>query len=209
MDACIVFVSGHYPQVEYAVKTRALFTEYTTRHKYGFYYDEEIPTETRRHQLHFRRCNSILKAADAFPNAIWLIWVDSDVVVNRPEERIESHIDVTDSTILYHLFHEKPYPYPINTGVKIVNRAALPYEKQIYDLRNNIRWRTFPYEQNVMAKHILKQLNNKYKIHDPYILNCIVKIHQQYIPDALFVHMCNMTLWERNRYITNFLTQPT
>jgi len=207
MDAQIVFVSGHYPEVDYSRKTRNLFADYTMRHKYEFYYDEEIPTETKMHQLHFRRCQTILNAAQKFLNAQWFVWVDSDVLVNRPEERLESHIDLSDTTILYHLFHEKPYSYPINTGVKIVNRAALPYEKEIYDLRNNARWTKHPYEQNVMARHILKKKNIKYKIHDPYILNCIVKIHHEHIQTAVFVHMCNMTLEERNNYINGFLAK--
>lgn len=204
----IVFVSGHYPELEYTIKTRRTFVDYTNRHGYGFYYDDSIPKETKRHQLHFRRCDSILKAAEQYPNANWFVWVDSDVFVNRPEERVESYIDLSDKTILYHLFHEKPWKFPINTGVKFVNRAALDYEKQIYDMRNTGRWRLFPYEQNVMAKFILKQIENKYKIHDPYVLNCIVGLHKEYIPNALFVHMCNMPVPNRTNYINKYLDAP-
>ena len=210
MDPSIVFVSGHYPAIDYSKKTRRTFDDYTKRHGYGYFYDDSIPTEKEMYQLHFRRCLSIQKAAEQFPTADWYIWVDSDVFVNRPEERIESFIDLSDTTILYHLFHELPWKYPINTGVKIVNKKALPYEKTIYDMRNDRRWKQFPYEQNVMAKFILKQIDTtKYKIHDPYVLNCIVRIHQKYIPNALFLHMCGMPANDRSNYINKFIRGRT
>ena len=200
MNPTIVFVSGHYPAQEFTVKTRRTFEDYTTRHGYGFYYDDSVPAEKKIHQLHFRRCQSIQNAAEVFLTATWFVWVDSDVFVHRPEDRLELYIDLSDTSILYHLFHEKPWKYPINTGVKIVNRAALQYEKKIYEMRNERRWSIFPYEQNVMAKYILKQ-TDKYKIHDPYFLNCIVRIHKEHIPKALFVHMCNMSVKDRIDYI--------
>ena len=88
-------------------------------HGYGFYYDIDITSDTRTHILHFRRCDSIRKASILFPNADWFIWVDSDVYKSIKVENLILII------ILYHLFHESPWGvYPINTGVKFVNKKS-------------------------------------------------------------------------------------
>lgn len=203
VDPRIVFVSAHHPiDTYFAQKTRETMISYTKRHGYGFYYDEETPTETEKHQLHYRRCVSLQKASYVFPNSKWFVWVDSDVFVNRYELPIETVINLQNQYMLYHLFHENPWPFPINTGVKIVNRNALVIESEIYNLRNTPPWNEFPYEQKNLAERVLPTIKGYYKIHDPYILNYIL-----YQPitkdiynanDAVFVHMCTRTTEERD-----------
>jgi len=199
----IVFVSGHYPQTTfYATKTRQSFEKYTSIHGYGFYYDEDIPLEKEVHALHFMRCQSLRKASVKYPEARWFIWVDSDVYVNKPDVRVETKIDLTNNNILYHLFHEAPWGcYPINTGVKFVNRDSLVIEDYVWSLRNTSPWNKFPYEQKTIYEFVLPRIKGKYIIHDPYILNCIIKAYPTKVKDALFVHMCGSTEEERNHII--------
>lgn len=204
-EPAIVFISGHYPfDIYYAQQTRKSFEDYTSRHGYGFYYEESKPLETTHHALHFRRCEIIQKAYIEYPSAQWFVWVDSDVYVNRPELTLESQIDLSDTNILYHLFHERPWGCPINTGVKIVNRYAIELEKEVWSLRNTQPWKKFPYEQKTIAEYILPKIPGKYIIHDPYMLNCITKLYPDKVEDALFVHMCTLSNEERNA-IMSFL----
>lgn len=205
----IVFVSFHSPKGTYfAEQTRKQFEAYTTRHGYGFYYDEEEPTETLPHQLHYRRCVSLGKAADAYPDSKWFVWVDSDIFVNLPWVRIETEIDMSNPHILYHLFHEKPWDFPINTGVKIVNRDAMNIEKEIHFLRNTAPWNEFPYEQKTTYEHILPKIRGYYRIHDPYRLNFILyqkKIGDPPIEEAVFVHMCGRGGFRRDHIMRSLI----
>lgn len=197
----IIFVSAHHPRKTYfAIKTRATFEKYTRRHGYGFYYDEEIPQEQHTHALHFRRCMSILKASEIYPDAKWFVWVDSDVYVNDYSIKVENLIDLDNLQIMYHVCHEQNWGcYPINTGVKFVNREALAFERTIWDLRNTHPWTEFPYEQKVTYEHIFPIIgNNRFIIHDPYVLNCIIKAYPEKIINSLFAHMCFSTEEERN-----------
>jgi len=145
-------VSGHYPSdTFFATRTRLSFQKYTNLHGYGFYYDEDVPDQTDVHCLHFMRCESIRKASIKYPEAQWFVWVDSDVYVNKYDLKVETQIDLTNDNILYHLFHEAPWGcYPINTGVKFVNRKALEYESCVWELRNTHPWNTFPFEQKTI-----------------------------------------------------------
>ena len=71
--------------------------------------------------------------------------------VNKPDIKVETQIDLTNDNILYHLFHEAPWGcYPINTGVKFVNKDALAFEDCVWDLRNTHPWNTFPWEQKTI-----------------------------------------------------------
>lgn len=203
-DPYIVFVSAHHPiDTYFAQKTRESMLSYANRHGYGFYYDEEIPTEIEKHQLHYRRCVSLQKASYVFPTSRWFVWVDSDVFVNRKELPIETIIDLQNPYILYHLFHEKPWSFPINTGVKIVNRDALIFESEMYKLRNTAPWNEFPYEQKNLAERVLPTIPGYYKIHDPYTLNYILYqpiTKEIFSPnDAVFIHMCTRTTEQRDR----------
>ena len=202
----IVIVSGHYPLSSYySSQTRKIMQEYALLHNYDFYYDEDEPPETYTSTLHFIRCESIRKASIKFPNAKWFVWLDSDVYVNFRLEnlRLEQFIDLSDENILYHLFHEAPWGcYPINTGVKFVNRKALKFEEKVWELRNTCPWNQFPFEQKTIYEYVLPKLNkNQYIIHDPYKLNCIVKAYPDKVQNALLIHMCAMTTEERNNYI--------
>jgi hypothetical protein len=187
----ICFVSSHYPLEQYyAQRCRKSFEKYTNKHGYHFFYDEDLPESTERHILHFKRCVSIEKASIKYPDTKWFVWVDSDVYVNKYDLPVESQIDLTDTNILYHLFHENPWHYPINTGVKFVNKHALQYEKLIWENRNTDPWSSFPFEQKTLYEFILPQIPDKYIIHDPYMLNCIDGPHDAYKKDALFIHLC-------------------
>ena len=209
----IVFVSGHYPSdTHFARSTRRSFEQYTKRHGYGFYYDDSSPSPAFRakHELHYRRCIIFQKAAATFPNADWYIWVDSDVFVNKPDMRIEDCIDLTDKNILYHLFHEKPWSFPINTGVKIVNRIAIPIESTIYTMRNTPPWNEFPYEQKITAEYVIPKIQGQYKIHDPYLLNYILYQIRDTHNDptqAVFIHLCTRTTDQRNKIMHIFETE--
>jgi hypothetical protein len=198
----ITVVSGHYPNnIFFANRTKELLKNYCIHNKYNFFYDNNKNiSEYDIHHLHYRRCISLIDAYNKYPNTTWLVWLDSDIYVNK-NDKIENIIDLNDTNILYHLFHEKPWIYPINTGVKIVNKNALIYEKEIYNLRNTKPYNEFPYEQKTLAEYILPKIKNKYIIHDPYIMNCIVKLYPNKLNDALFIHMCNMSKTERNIFI--------
>jgi hypothetical protein len=199
----IVFVSAHYPRKTYfAMKTRATFEKYTKLRGYGFYYDEEEPAEQEKYirALHYRRCISIRKASGIYPDAKWFIWVDSDVYVNNYSTKVEDCIDLTDTRIFYHLFHERPWGmYPINTGVKIVNREALEWEDKVWDLRNTEPWTNYPFEQKTIYEYVLPRIGkDRYVIHDPYVLNCIIKAYPDRVANSVFAHMCACTEEERN-----------
>jgi hypothetical protein len=204
----IVFVSGHYPNnTIFANKTKILVEKYTVKHNYGFYYNTNEITETYTSSLHFIRCMTLSNAAKQFPDAKWFVWLDSDVFVNPKNEHLslESQIDITNEDILYHTFHEAPWGlYPINTGVKIINKKAIKYEEEMWQLRNTSPWNEFPYEQKTLYEYIFPKLKaTEYTINDPYILNCITKAYPDKIHNALFIHMCAMTEQERNNYMMN------
>jgi len=199
----IVFVSTHYPRKTYfAIKTRATFQKYTKLRGYHFYYDEEEPLEEEKEyvHLHYRRCVSIQKASALYPNAKWFVWVDSDVYVNNYNARVEDIIDLTNEQILYHLFHERPWgDYVINTGVKFVHRNAIEWEKRIWELRNTHPWTLYPFEQKAIYEYVLPLIGeDKYVIHDPYLLNCIIKAYPDKVENSVFTHMCAYTEEERN-----------
>lgn len=200
----IVFVSSHYPVDTYfAIKTRATFEKYTRMHGYHFYYDECEPdtNDTDVKDLHYRRCVSIRKAGQAYPDATWFVWVDSDVYVNNYSAKVENIIDLTDENILYHLFHERGGwgQFPINTGVKFVNRNALVCEEAVWNLRNTEPWTYYPFEQKTIYEYILPNIGeDKYIIHDPYLLNCIIKAYPDRVSDCVFAHMCASSEEERN-----------
>lgn len=190
----ICLVSGHYPSgVLFAELTRISVEEYSKIHGYDFYYDSETQVPFEVAELHFRRCLLLQKASKAFPDAEWFVWLDTDIYVQKMDQRIEEFIDLSNPEILYHLFHEKPKGYPVNTGVKLVHRKAIPWEQEIHDRRHNC---PFPYEQKVVIDYILPKYENHVIIHDPYYLNCILGKHDT--SEALFVHVCGNSEANRN-----------
>jgi hypothetical protein len=152
---------------------------------------------------------TLSNAAKKFPDAKWFVWVDSDVYVNINKKHLslESQIDLSNENILYHTFHEAPWGcYPINTGVKIVNRKAIHYEEEMWSLRNTSPWNQFPYEQKTLYEYIFPKLNkDQYTINDPYILNCIIEAYPTKINEALFIHMCAMSEENRNIFISKVI----
>jgi mannosyltransferase OCH1-like enzyme len=202
----IVLMSSHYPKTVYfAQKTKESIEKYTKIHGYGFYYEEEEPTETNMHQLHYYRSYVVQKCAKKYSFAKWFVWLDSDVYVNNYDMKIENHLNLNEDYI-YHLFYEKDWGcYPINTGVKFIHRNALKHEEEIWSLRNTPPWNEFPFEQKNTYENILPKIVGQYKIHDPYVLNCIVKAYPDKLKYALFHHMCNMTETERNNIINKHI----
>jgi hypothetical protein len=207
MEKNIVFVSGHYPEDTYFARvTRKSVEKYTNLHGYGFYYNEDEPESTETHVLHFYRCVILEKASTKFPEAKWFIWLDSDIYITNYHMKIEDHINLQDENILYHLFHEKYWGgYPINTGVKIVNRKALYFEEEVWGLRNTPPYNEFPFEQKTIYEYVVPKIPDQYIIHDPYVLNCYTKAYPECIKDALYIHMCGHTVHERNQIIQNNL----
>jgi len=206
----IVLVSGHYPEDTYfALKTKEILENYAKIHNYGFFYNNTQIVETYTSSLHFIRCMTLSNAAKKYPNAKWFVWFDSDVIVNPKQKhlRIESVIDLSDENILYHTFHEAPWGcYPINTGVKILNIKSIKYEEEMWSLRNTNPWNQFPYEQKTLYEYIFPKLKStEYKIHDPYVLNCIMNAYPRKVPSALFIHMCAMKTQERNSTVNKYL----
>lgn len=199
----IVFISGHWPPNTYfALKTRESFMKYTEKHGYKFFYNEKVPEDKRNHALHFLRSSIIRDAYNQFPDAKWFVWVDSDVYVNNYDMKVEDQLDLSNEDILYHVCHEQNWgSYAINTGVKFVNVKALPLEDEVWSLRNTEPWNQFPFEQKTIYEHIFPKIPGKYIIHDPYKLNCIIKAYPWAVKDALFVHMCNSSVEERNTII--------
>lgn len=201
----IVFVSGHHPRsTYYARRTRMSFDVYCRKHGYRFYYDDEPEDKINGalHILHYRRCAIIPRAQAKYPDSTWFVWVDSDVYVNNYDMRVEEQIDLTDGCVLYHLFHERDWGcYPINTGVKFVHRDAIGYEVEMWKNRDTPPWNTFPFEQKALYEYVLTrpELNGRYIIHDPYILNCIILAYPDRVPLCLFAHMCAMGASERDK----------
>ncbi len=190
----ICLVSGHYPAgVFFASLTRDILAAYAKTHQYDLYYDAETPVPHLVTELHFRRCLLLQKAREAFPTADWFVWLDTDVYVQAMDRRIEEFIDLSDPSVRYHLFHERPYAFPVNTGVKFVHRDAIPWEAEIHARRQGC---AFPFEQRVVIEYIVPKYEKQVRIHDPYQLNCLYGIHRH--EDALLVHVCNTTEAKRN-----------
>ena len=206
MENQIVLISGHYPKdTYYAGITKQSIEKYAKIHGYNFFYNETDPEDTAHHALHFYRCVIIQRASVKYPDAKWYIWLDSDVFVNNYHLKIEEQIDLTNENILYHLFHENNWGcYPINTGVKIIHRNALKYEDIVWSLKDTAPWNNFPWEQKTIYEYVLPQIPNQYIIHDPYVLNCIIKAYPDKIKDALFVHMCGTDVSDRNNIMSEF-----
>lgn len=206
----IVLVSGHYPtDIPYTQATRRSVEAYAKRHGYEFYYDDSPVEESQqqKHELHYRRCLTLQKAGEAFPAADWFVWLDSDVFVNRPNTPLQDCLDLTNMDILYHLFHEKPWLFPLNTGVKFVNAKALQYEKEMYSMRNTPPWNEFPFEQKTTVEYLVPKIANRVMIHDPYVLNYIlyqVRPTHNDPSEAVFVHMCARTPEQRNKIMEIF-----
>jgi hypothetical protein len=193
----ICLVSGHYPTgVFFAGLTRDILRTYAQTHGYDFYYDPETAVPRVVSELHFRRCLLLRKAHAAFPAADWYLWLDTDIYVQAMDRRIEEFIDLSDPAIRYHLFHERPWHYPINTGVKFVHRDVIAWEDEIHARRHGCE---FPFEQKVVADYILPTYGSQVRIHDPDRLNCLYGTHRH--EDALFVHVCNKDEGQRNRII--------
>lgn len=190
----ICIVSGHYPKgVLFAELTENVLREYARIHGYDLYYDSETPVPFVVSELHFRRCLLMKKASEAFPDADWYLWLDTDIYIQAMDRRIEEFIDLSDPSVLYHVFHEKPWGFPVNTGVKLVHRKAIHWEDEIYAQRENC---PFPFEQKLVIDYIVPKYGSHVVIHDPYQLNCLYGTHDHRL--ALFVHVCGRSAVNRN-----------
>lgn len=193
----ICIVSGHFPGgVLFAELTRNILREYATIHQYDLYYDSETPVPKVVSELHFRRCVLLKKASEAFPDAEWYIWLDTDIYIQAMDKRIEEFVDLSDPKILAHYYNEKPYKFPVNTGVKLIHRSVIHWEDEIYAQRENC---PFPYEQKVVIDYIVPKYGDRLLIHDPDTMNCIYGTHDH--EKALFVHVCGRSEVNRNLII--------
>lgn len=193
----ICIVSGHFPKgVLFTHLTQNILKKYAEIHQYSLYYDSETPVPMIVSELHFRRCILLKKASEVFPECEWFLWLDTDVYIQQMEKRIEEFMDLSDPTILYHVFNEKPWHFPVNTGVKFVHRNAIHWEDEIYSKRKGC---PFPYEQKVVIDYIVPTYGSKVKIHDPEKLNCLYGTHRHEV--ALFVHVCSRSEVNRNLII--------
>lgn len=195
----ITLVSGHWPlDVYFARQTRSSIETYAKQHGYGLFYSEQPPQDSSVRGLHYERCNILQKAGEMFPDSTWFVWLDTDVFVHRTDLRIESQLDLEDDRFLYHLFHEQPREYPINTGVKFVHRDALVHEKALYEIKNSPPWNEWPYEQKAMVEYLLPRIPGRYSINDPRVLNRIVFDHPFDLNDSIFLHLCGTPTLTRN-----------
>lgn len=193
----ICIVSGHYPEgVLFAELTKNILKEYAETHQYDLYYDSQTPVPNIVSELHFRRCLLLKKASVAFPDAEWYIWLDTDIYIQAMDKRIEEFIDLSDPRIFYHVFNEKPWGFPVNTGVKLVNRKVIHWEDEIYALRENC---AFPYEQKLVIEYIIPKYTSQVFVHDPEKMNCLYGTHDH--TAALFVHVCSRSKVNRNLII--------
>jgi hypothetical protein len=175
-------------------------------HGYGFYYDDSPPETEKIEDIYYKRCLSVQNAFKKYPQSRWFIWVDSDVYVNKYNLRVEDQIDLSNNNILYHLFHEKPWPFPINTGVKFINRDALNIEKELYEMRNTHPWNQYAFEQKAMIEYVMPRYSDRIIIHDPYVLNCLERNYGlEVAKQALFVHMAARTEDERNEMVNQIV----
>ena len=204
----IVIMNAHYGKTTFAPKCSASIEKYAKKHGYNFYRakEEDFPGDpTKNHHLHMWRSLIIQDAAAQFKDAQWFLWLDSDIFVNpKKDYRLEDLIEF-DPRMLYYTTHERPWGIDIiNTGFKIVNREALKYEEEIWSLRDTHPWNTFTFEQKTLWGKIFPQIPGRFCVLDDQVLNCIVKAfrdHPRIMDNSLFIHLCNMSLDERNAYM--------
>lgn len=205
----IVIFQGMFPVQDYTKLCSASVSAYAKRHGYNYFWDESEPQEEDKElpQLHFRRSYIIRKAAAAFPDAIWFVWLDSDVYVQNQDIPLQSLVDLTvQSDILYHTTHERPWGIDvINTGFKCVHRDALQYEDEIWSLRHTKPFTEFPWEQKTLWNHIFPRIVGRFWVHEWSKLNCFVEYVKNHnmmhvLQGALFVHMCGMPVTKRNEW---------
>lgn len=193
----LCLVSGHYPAgLPFAEASRLALSEYALTNKYDLFYDGHTSVPMEDYELHFRRSLIILMAAEAFPNAEWYMWIDTDIYPRHLNWRIEDQIDLNTPGIIYHLFHEYPWHFQVNTGVKLVHKSALHIEKEIYRRRQEFK---YPFEQRAMSEYVIQNYPKQCLIHDPEKLNCIYDIHDR--KKGLFIHVCARKMPDRNLII--------
>jgi hypothetical protein len=204
----IVILHGHVGECTFADLCRSSKETYANIHGYQFYHEpaSSFPGDTlKSYHMHFWRSLIVQRAAAAHPNSQWFVWLDSDMYVNkeRSQTRLEDLVEF-DPWMLYYTTHEKPWGIDlINTGFKVIHREALKYEEEIWSCRDTMPWNTFTFEQLTLWNKIFPQIPGRYCIKDNKELNCLIKAYKTQ-PDVLkngvFMHMCNMTLEERNSW---------
>ncbi len=193
----LCLVSGHYgSSPPFAKLTEKILAAYAQHHRYDFFYDRLTPCPMKTADLHFRRCLLLQKAAASIEEVDWFVWVDTDIYVKEFNARIEKYINLDDKNILYHVFHEKPWNFPINTGVKFVHRKAIKWEKEIYSFKDET---PYPFEQKVVIERIFPKYRTQIKVHDPDHLNCLKWVHDE--DSAIFVHLAGRSNSLRNLVI--------
>lgn len=206
----IVLMNAHYGECTFAETCKNSIQSYAAFHGYHFFHQPACTfpgNPEHSYEFHFWRSYVVQRAAEAFPDAKWFVWLDSDIYVNETQHktRLQDLIEF-DPYILYYTTHEKPWGIDIiNTGFKCVNRDALKYEEEIWQCRNTLPWNTFTFEQLTLWNKIFPQIIGRYCVKDNKKLNCIVKAYKDtpYLAQGLFIHMCNMSWGERNEWAKN------
>ena len=211
----IVIVSGMSPPKHYSMQGRKTMEAYAKRHGYQFFYSDEEPTgeDKTKSAVMYRKTWIVQRAAEVFPDAIWFVWLDSDMYVKNADISLHSLLPLTvDNRILYHVTHERPHGIDlINAGFKCVHRDALPYEQQQWTVRNTAPWNEAFYDQKALARLIFPQLAGRFWVHEWSKLNCMIfnaerSNRKDLIDSALFVHMCGMSSDDRNAWIDAHVT---
>ena len=204
----IVVMNAHYGESTFAEQCKNSVKAYAELHGYGFYHEpaSAFPGDpSKPHHFHFWRSYVIQNAARAFPDARWFLWLDSDIYVNVRTKHIklEDLIEL-DPFMLYYTTHERPWGIDcINTGFKLVNRDALGYEAEIWASRDMHPFNTFTFEQFTLWRKIFPRIISRFTILGNKQLNCIIKAYRDkpdILANGLFMHMCNMSLSERNAW---------
>lgn len=188
----ITVITYYYPiEKDYCSQVcQASIRKYCETRGYNFYLNNIPPVDNLKTTPYFMRLYLTSEAMKVFPDTEWFLWLDSDVYIENYEMLIQDQIDL-DPNYKYHLFHERPWSYMINSGVKFIHRDALINEEEQFEMRTNERYdgRNRIHDQLATIDYITTKMQGQFKIHDPYILNCIYFIHKEHVSTALFIHL--------------------
>lgn len=165
---CTLAVNDWYNEiVKYGVKT---IKNYAEKHGYDFYMpNDEIQTliELDKYTGTFRGYPwyKITVIKNILENYDYVIWIDSDGHVLKPEMSMEDLISHEDNQTTYDLVCSNDWNCPVNTGIMIVKNTPFIYSLLYLILHNH-----FSYDENFHEQASLC------KIYENNALNCRKKI---------------------------------
>lgn len=201
----ITIFTYYYPNNNYsALVCQESIRKYCLIHGYNFYLSITVPYNDDIILRYFMKLKVIEEAIIAFPETEWFLWLDSDIYIENYDMKIEENIDFSGKT-KYHFFHEKPWGFKLNSGVRFIHKSDIQHELSIFSFYETGKYsEKTAYEQGAIIDY-LSNIKDEYLIHDPYILNCIYFIHKKYVKRALFIHLAGAHLFgvDRNIYMEN------